>query len=100
LRSAESLRFQLAFAALPEAEAAVRPRLIPMATLLGVGGAAGWLEAADTPKGAKIIVRLNSSVSSISARVGDKFEGKLAHDLVGNGKTFAPAGARVRGRVT
>ena len=100
MRSAESLRFQLAFAALPEAEAAVRPRLIPMATLLGVGGAAGWLEAADTPKGAKISVRLNSSISSISARVGDTFEGELAHDLVVNGKTFAPAGARVRGRVT
>ena len=71
-----------------------------MATLLGVGGAAGWLEAADTPKGAKISVRLNSSISSISARVGDTFEGELAHDLVVNGKTFAPAGARVRGRVT
>jgi hypothetical protein len=56
--------------------------------------------AADIPKGAKLSVRLDSPLSSRNARVGDTFDGNLSSDLVFNGKTFAPAGARVRGRVT
>jgi hypothetical protein len=58
------------------------------------------LAAADIPKGAKISARPDGNLSSISARVGDTFDGKLANGLVVSGKTFAPAGARVRGRVS
>jgi hypothetical protein len=76
------------------------PRLIARATFLAVCGAACLLEAADIPRGAKISVRLDANLSSSSAWVGATFDGKLANELVVDGKTLAPAGARVRGWVT
>jgi hypothetical protein len=62
--------------------------------------AAALAKGADIPKGTKISERLDSPLSSRNARVGVTFDSNLASDLVFNGKIFAPAGARLRGRVT
>jgi hypothetical protein len=51
--------------------------------------------AAGTPIG----VRLQQQVSSASARPGDEFAAVLAEPLAVQGKTIAPAGAAVTGRV-
>jgi hypothetical protein len=56
---------------------------------------------ADTiPYGAKLTVRLDSGVNSRTAKTGQAFHGRLAHDLIVNGKTVADAGAPVKGKVT
>ena len=57
--------------------------------------------AADTiPSGAKLSVRLNSSITSRTAKTGQTFHGTLARALVVNGKSLADAGAPVKGKVT
>ncbi len=57
--------------------------------------------AAETtiPKGTHITVRLESAISSGSARSGQNFNANLARDLVIKGKTVAKAGAPVKGKV-
>jgi hypothetical protein len=56
---------------------------------------------ADTiPYGAKLTVRLDSGVNSRTAKTGQTFHGRLAHNLVVNGKSIADAGAPVKGKVT
>jgi hypothetical protein len=52
------------------------------------------------PAGTALTVRVGSEISSGTAKVGDRFEGTLARNLVVNGKTLARAGAPVRGKVT
>jgi len=57
--------------------------------------------AAQTiPAGSTITVRVGSEISSGTAKVGDRFDATLAHNLVVNGKTLARAGAPARGKVT
>lgn len=51
------------------------------------------------PVGTLISVRLQQSVSSASARSGEEFAAVLDEPLVANGKTIAPRGAAVTGRV-
>ena len=51
------------------------------------------------PAGTLISVRLQQSVSSASARSGEEFAAVLDEPLVANGKTLAPRGASVTGRV-
>lgn len=51
------------------------------------------------PSGTPVTVRLQTSVSSASANSGDSFAAVLDAPLVLNGKTIAPAGADVAGRV-
>jgi hypothetical protein len=59
------------------------------------------MAAAQTiPAGTRLTVRTGSEISSGTAKVGDRFEGTLAHSLVVGGKTLAKAGAPVRGKVT
>lgn len=59
------------------------------------------LAAAKTiPAGAHITVRIDSAISSGTARPGQAFHGNLARNLVVNGKTVAREGAPVRGKVT
>lgn len=57
--------------------------------------------AAETtiPKGTHITVRLESAISSGSARSGQNFNADLVRDLVVNGKTIAKAGSQARGKV-
>jgi len=56
-------------------------------------------EALTIPSGTPVTVRLQSAVSSESANAGDRFEAVLDAPLEVNGKTVAPAGAAVTGRV-
>jgi hypothetical protein len=51
------------------------------------------------PAGASITIRLASVVSSASSRAGDTFDAVLDEPIVVAGKTVAPLGTRVRGRV-
>ena len=51
------------------------------------------------PAGTPISIRLQQSVSSASARAGDHFDATLDQALVVNGKTIAPRGVPVVGRV-
>jgi hypothetical protein len=59
------------------------------------------MAAAQTiPAGTRLSVRTTSEISSGTAKVGDRFEGTLASNLVVGGKTLAKAGSPVRGKVT
>jgi hypothetical protein len=51
------------------------------------------------PAGTPVTVRLQTAVSSASNNSGDRFEAVLDSPLVVDGKTLAPAGANVVGRV-
>ena len=51
------------------------------------------------PSGTAITVRLLSTVSSATSRPGDQFDATLDHPIVIDGKTVAPEGAQVTGRV-
>jgi hypothetical protein len=56
--------------------------------------------AQTIPAGTPVTVRIGSEISSGSAQVGQSFDGSLARKLVVGGKTVAPAGSAVRGKVT
>jgi len=51
------------------------------------------------PAGTPIYIRLQSSVSSHSARSGDAFEAVIDEPIVVNGETLVPRGAQATGRV-
>jgi hypothetical protein len=56
---------------------------------------------ADTiPAGTKLTIRTDSQITSKTAKAGQSFKANLARALVVNGKTVAPSGAPVRGKVT
>lgn len=56
--------------------------------------------AQTIPARTPISVRIGQELSSGTAKVGDRFEATLAHDLVVHGKTLAKAGSPARGKVT
>ena len=56
--------------------------------------------AADLPAGTDLEVRLDTRVSSRTARVGDIVPCSLARDLVVDGRVLAREGTPLRGRVT
>lgn len=56
-------------------------------------------EPLSVPAGTLVIVRMASSLSSKSARVGDRFQGFLDHDLAVSGRLVATQGSRVFGQV-
>ncbi len=56
-------------------------------------------EPLTVPSGTPVTVRLQNAVSSETANAGDRFEAVLDAPLEVNGKTVAPAGAAVTGRV-
>jgi hypothetical protein len=56
--------------------------------------------ASTVPSGTRLTVRIDSQVSSRTAKAGQSFHANLARSLVVNGKTIAPAGAPVKGKVT
>jgi len=51
------------------------------------------------PAGTAVSIRLQQSVSSVSANAGDRFDAVLDAPLIIGGKTIAPSGAAVVGRV-
>jgi hypothetical protein len=56
-------------------------------------------EELTVPSGTPVTVRLSTSVSSASNHAGDRFDAVLDAPLTVGGKTIAPAGAAVTGRV-
>ena len=62
-------------------------------------GLFGHSEELTVPSGTPVTVRLSTSVSSASNHAGDRFDAVLDAPLVIGGKTIAPAGAAVTGRV-
>jgi hypothetical protein len=56
-------------------------------------------EDLTVPSGTPVTVRLSTAVSSASNHAGDRFDAVLDAPLVVNGKTIAPAGAAVTGKV-
>jgi hypothetical protein len=72
-------------------------KILPIATLVL---ATAFGIAQTIPAGTPVTVRIGSEISSGSAKVGNTFDGTLANKLVVNGKTIAPAGSPVRGKVT
>ena len=68
-------------------------------TLLLTG--AMWAQnAATVPEGTALKVKLETTISTFSSKVGDPFQGKISEAVVVDGKTMIPAGAMVEGRVT
>jgi hypothetical protein len=65
--------------------------------LLGLALAAS---ASTIPPGTHFSVRMNTSLSSGTARVGDTFEATLVNPITVSGKTVAREGSVVRGKVT
>jgi hypothetical protein len=68
---------------------------------LGRGSFAGNLgqTSITVPAGTTILVRMIDSVDSSKNKAGDRFGASLEADLVANGKTVAPRGARVYGHL-
>ncbi|HEU5399835.1 MAG TPA: hypothetical protein VFU86_00685, partial [Terriglobales bacterium] len=62
-------------------------------------GMFGHPEELTIPSGTPVTVRLSTAVSSSSNHAGDRFDAVLDSPLVVNGKTVAPAGAAVTGKV-
>ncbi len=56
--------------------------------------------ARTVPGGTRLTIRLGNTISSGSARSGDKFDGVLVRDAVSNGQVVAKAGTTVHGTVT
>ena len=56
-------------------------------------------ESLAVPAGTLVIVRMASTLSSKSARVGDRFQAFLDHDLAVSGRLVAAQGSRVFGQV-
>jgi hypothetical protein len=55
---------------------------------------------AQIPAGTPLTIRLDSRISSGTARTGQAFHGTLTRSVVIRGRKIAPAGASVTGRVT
>jgi len=69
-------------------------RLVPLFLLVTVA------VAETIPAGTHLTARIDSQISSGTAKVGQRFDGNLTKDLVVKSKTLAKAGAPVYGKVT
>ena len=56
--------------------------------------------APSVPEGTSLKVKLETTISTFSSKVGDPFQGKISEPVVIEGKALIPAGAIVEGRVT
>jgi hypothetical protein len=54
----------------------------------------------SVPEGTPLKVRLQTTISTFSSKVGDPFQGKIIEPVVIGGKTLIPVGAMVEGRIT
>jgi hypothetical protein len=57
-------------------------------------------EPVSVPEGTALTVKLDTTISTFSSRVGDEFQGKISEGVVVDGKTLIPTGALVEGHVT
>jgi hypothetical protein len=77
-----------------------------MKKFLGIFGAlllagSAWAQAGmSVPEGTALKVKLETTISTFSSKVGDSFQGKITEPVVVDGKTMIPVGATVEGRVT
>jgi hypothetical protein len=63
--------------------------------------AAAWAQTAvSVPEGTPLKVKLATTISTFSSKVGDPFQGKTTEPVVIEGKTLIPAGSTVEGRIT
>jgi hypothetical protein len=63
--------------------------------------AAAWAQTAvSVPEGTPLKVKLATTISTFSSKVGDPFQGKTTEPVVIEGKTLIPAGSTIEGRVT
>jgi hypothetical protein len=51
------------------------------------------------PAGTAIVIRLQSPLSSVQARLGDTFQGVLEEPIMVQGQTLAPSGTGITGKV-
>jgi hypothetical protein len=65
-----------------------------------LAGSAWAQSAASVPEGTALKVKLETTISTFSSKVGDPFQGKISEAVVVDGKTVIPAGAMVEGRIT
>lgn len=73
--------------------------LARVATCLLAGSA--WAQSGTTiPEGTPLKVKLDTTISTFSSKVGDPFQGKISEPVLVAGKPVIPAGAVVEGRVT
>jgi hypothetical protein len=54
----------------------------------------------SVPEGTPLKIRLQTTISTFSSKVGDPFQGKIIEPVVIGGKTLIPVGAMVEGRIT
>ena len=72
-----------------------------MRKFLGVLGAvllagSAWAQAGlSVPEGTALKVKLETTISTFSSKVGDPFRGKITEPVVVNGNTVIPVGATV-----
>jgi len=60
-----------------------------------------WAQSGiSVPEGTPLKVKLQTTISTFSSKVGDPFQGKITDPVVIDGKTMIPSGATVEGRVT
>jgi hypothetical protein len=76
-----------------------------MKKFLGVLGAlllagSAWAQNTTVPEGTPLKVKLGTTISTFSSKVGDPFQAKVTEPVVLDGKTVIPVGATVEGRVT
>lgn len=57
------------------------------------------LAPSNVPVGTELTIRLQTALSSATARAGDSFQAVLDDPLVVDGQTIVPAGAAITGRV-
>jgi hypothetical protein len=63
--------------------------------------ASAWAQTATSvPEGTPLKVKLQTTISTFSSKVGDPFQGKTIDPVVIDGKTVIPSGATIEGRVT
>jgi hypothetical protein len=74
---------------LPFEQASQKNGISPTAALISAG----------VPAGTAITIRMQSAVSSATARPGDSFEAVLDEPIVIQGQTLAPRGAHLKGKV-
>jgi hypothetical protein len=72
-------------------------RILPITALLLV---TAFAVAQNIPAGTSVTIRISSAINSGTAQAGQPFEGSLTRNLVVGGKTIAPAGSQVHGKVT
>lgn len=80
----------------PEQAAATQERSW---SLLPFADSAPKTQSFVVPAGQEIAVRTAHTISTRTTQAGEAFTGALAEDLVVRGRTVAPAGSRVTGRV-